>query len=318
MSKVFDVVIVGGGPGGIASAVEASIFKFESILMIEKGKNHSQTIRQYYKDQKRVDRNWKGQEIELLGNVDFFDGTKESTLDYFDTLNSEHLIETHFDTAVSSIQKDGEIFTVETSGDTYQAKNVIISIGRMGKPNKPSYKIPVGLRKITNFSPYECVGDEKILVVGGGDSAVEYACQLTVLNDITIAYRGAEFTRASEVNKDMIETYEKENRLKVLLSTDIDSVEDSDGKALVNYSNGTSETFDRIIYGLGGTTPVDFLKKCNIEVDDKKQPIYNDESYETNVEGLYLAGDIIYNNGGSIAKAINHAFHIMTDISSKR
>jgi len=283
--------------------------------MIEKGENHSQTIRQYYKESKRVDRNWKGQEIELKGNVDFFDGTKESTLDYFNTLTDEHLIETHFKTTVSAIEKHGSTFTVVTSGDTYKAKSVVVTIGRMGKPNKPSYKIPAGIRKITNFSPYECTGGENILVVGGGDSAVEYACQLTVLNKVTLAYRGAEFKRVSKINRSMIEEYCKDDRVKVLLSTDINSVEDDDGRAVVNYADGTKQTYDRIIYALGGTTPVDFLKKCNITVDDNKQPIYDSETFQTNVKGLYLAGDIIYNNGGSIAKAINHAYHIMKEIS---
>lgn len=76
MQQMYDMVIIGGGPGGIGAAVEAKVLGINSILMIEKGDNHSQTIRKFYKDNKRVDKNYKGQEIELHGNVDFTDGTK--------------------------------------------------------------------------------------------------------------------------------------------------------------------------------------------------------------------------------------------------
>lgn len=65
MQQMYDMVIIGGGPGGIGAAVEAKVLGINSILMIEKGDNHSQTIRKFYKDNKRVDKNYKGQEIEL-------------------------------------------------------------------------------------------------------------------------------------------------------------------------------------------------------------------------------------------------------------
>ncbi|HIP41325.1 MAG TPA: cbb3-type cytochrome oxidase assembly protein CcoS [Campylobacterales bacterium] len=315
MSNIYDLIIVGGGPGGIASAVEASIFKMEKILMIEKGENHSQTIRQYYKDSKRVDKDWQGQTVDMIGNVDFFDGTKESTLDYFETLLDGDGIDTVFNAEVDRVTKEGELFSVVTPQGNFSAKHVIVSIGRMGKPNKPSYKIPRTIKSVVNFNPYECRGNEKILVVGGGDSAVEYACQLTTINDVTLSYRRDSFSKINEINQEMIHRYDQEERLRVRFSIDIESIENEEGKVKVNYNNGFSTIYDRVIYALGGTTPIDFLQKSNIEVDDKDRPIY-DEKYETSVAGLYMAGDIIYDNGGSIAMAINHAYDILQDIKS--
>lgn len=314
MQEIYDLIIVGGGPGGIASAVEASIFKMEKILMIEKGCNHSQTIRQYYKDSKRVDKDWKGQTVDMIGNVDFFDGTKESTLEYFETLLDGDGIDTLFNTEVDRVTKEGDIFSVVTPQGDFSAKNVIVAIGRMGKPNKPSYKIPRTIKQVVNFNPYECRGDEKILVVGGGDSAVEYACQLTTQNSITLSYRRDSFSKISDINAEMIERYDQEERLRVRYSTDIESIENENGKVKVNYANGFHTVYDRVIYALGGTTPVDFLQKSSIEVDENKQPIF-DEKYQTSVDGLYLAGDIIYSSGGSIAMAINHAYSVLEDIT---
>ncbi len=314
MSKNYDLIIVGGGPGGIASAVEASLFKINSMLFIEKGENHSQTIRQYYKDSKRVDKNWKGQTVNLVGNVEFFDGTKESTLDYFETLLDSDGIDTQFNTEVDRVIKENGIFTVVTSNGNFHAKNVIVAIGRMGKPNKPSYKILRTLKEVANFNPYESRGHEKILVVGGGDSAVEYACQLSTINNVTLSYRRTEFSKINDINQEMIKEYDQRERLRVRYGIDIDSIENKEGKVKVNYSNGFSTIYDRVIYALGGTTPVDFLQKSDIDIDENKQPIFN-KQYETSVKGLYLAGDIIYNNGGSIAMAINHAYDVLTDIT---
>jgi thioredoxin reductase (NADPH) len=318
MENLYDIAIVGGGPGGIASAVEASIFGLEKILFIEKGDNHSQTIRQYYKDSKRVDKDWQGQEVTIRGNVEFFDGTKESTLDYFETLLDDEKIDTLFNTEVSGVVKeeDGSL-TVSTSNGDYRAKNVIIAIGRMGKPNKPSYKIPRTIRAFVNHNPHDCRGHEKILVVGGGDTALEYACHLSVDNEVTLSYRRDSFARANEINSEMIEQYDQEERLRVRYSIDIDSVENHEGKIKVNYSNGHHTIYDRIIYALGGTTPVDFLRSCDIDLDESGQPIFNAQ-HETSVKGLYMVGDIVFDSGGSIAMAINHAHDVLSDIVAKR
>ena len=315
-NKIYDVVIIGGGPGGIASAVEASIFKIPKVLLIEKGENHSQTIRMYYKDSKRVDRVWKKQEVELLGNVDFFDGTKESTLDHFDTILEKKLIDFIYNTEVDSVQKEGDLLKVVSSNGEFLTKNAIVAIGKMGKPNKPPYKIPRSLKNVINHNPYECKGNEKILVIGGGDSAVEYACQLTTENEVTISHRDPSFSYPNDINIEMINRYEKEGRLKVLHASNTIGIEDVEGKPKVLFEDGTSEIYDRVILAIGGTTPVGFMQKSGIEMDENKMPVY-DENFQTNVPGLYIAGDIVFKNGGSIAMAINHAYTIIEDISKK-
>ena len=316
MENIYDLIIIGGGPGGIGSAVEAKVLGLEKVLMIEKTDNHSHTIRKFYKDQKRVDKDWQGQEVELEGNVAFVDGTKESTLDYFDKLLDDEVIEARFNCAVEKVEKEGDLFLVSSACGVDKAKNIIVSIGRMGKPNKPSYKIPPSIRTQVNFNLDKCSNGEKILVVGGGDSAVEYACELSETNEVTLNYRRVELTRPNPTNQEMITKYSEDDAVRLKLGVDIESLESEHGQIKVNFEDG-AELYDRIIYAIGGTTPKDFLKSCGITLDDTGEPIF-DENYESEVKGLYIAGDIAFKSGGSIAIALNHGYRIVTHILNNR
>jgi len=318
MSDVYDIVIIGGGPGGIGSAIEAKVLGLEKILLLEKSDNHSDTIRKFYKDNKRVDKDWQGQIVKIEGNVPFADGTKESTLDFFDDLIDSHKIDSHFNCEVDKISKgkDG-IFTIRSSKGEFKAKNVVIAIGRMGKPNKPGYKIPPSIRKRVNFNLDSCGSGEKILVVGGGDSATEYAVELGKNNDVTLNYRRDELTRPNPTNKKLIQEAFDSGLVKPKLGVDIDSLESHHGLVKVNFKDGSSEVYDRVIYAIGGTTPVDFLKSANLELDSSGEPIIKD-NLESSVDGIYIAGDIAFKSGGSIAIALNHGYRIVKDIISKR
>ncbi|WP_294953469.1 NAD(P)-binding domain-containing protein [Sulfurovum sp.] len=315
MENVYDLIIIGGGPGGIGSAVEANVLGLKKVLMIEKTDNHSHTIRKFYKDQKRVDKDWQGQAVDLEGNVEFTDGTKESTLDYFDRLLDDESIDTRFNCAVEKVEKIDGLFHVTSGCGTDLAKNIIVSIGRMGKPNKPSYKIPASLRQQVNFNLDKCSNGEKILVVGGGDTAVEYACDLSSTNEVVLNYRREELTRPNPTNQEMISEYCENDAVRVRLGVDIEGLENMHGQVQVNFTDGP-ELFDRVIYAIGGTTPVDFLKSCNIPLDETGEPMF-DENYESGVDGMYIAGDIAFKSGGSIAIALNHGYRIVTHILSK-
>lgn len=314
---VYDLIIIGGGPGGIGAAVEAKKLGLNNVLLIEKTDNHSHTIRKFYKDKKRVDKDWQGQAVELEGNIEFVDGTKESTLDYFDQLLDDELIDSKFNCEVSKVTKRDNVFTIETSDGNYQAQNVVVSIGRMGKPNKPAYKIPPSLRPLVGYNLDKCSNGEKVIIVGGGDSAVEYACELSDTNEVTLSYRREDLSRPNPTNQEMIYAYADDDRLMLKLGLDIDSVESQHGQLRVNYADGTHELFDRAVYAIGGTTPKDFLKACGFTLDERGEPIF-DENYESEVKGLYVAGDIAFASGGSIAIALNHGYRIVTHILQKR
>ncbi|PID47118.1 MAG: cbb3-type cytochrome oxidase assembly protein CcoS [Proteobacteria bacterium] len=316
MDKLYDVAIIGGGPGGISAVVEAKVLGLENILMIEKGDNHSQTIRKFYKENKRVDKDYKGQVVKLDGNVEFSDGSKESTLDYFDSLLDNDEIDSSFQNEVEGVEKVGDIFEITTANGMYKAKNVVVAIGKMGKPNKPSYKIPPSIRQLVNFNLDKCSKGEKILVVGGGNSAAEYAIELSDANSVTLNYRRDRFVRLNDINENQLMQYNGEEKLRLRLGCDITELANASGMVKVSFTDGFDVLYDRVIYAIGGTTPVDFLKKCGINLDEKSTPIF-DEHFQTDVKGLYVSGDIAVERGGSIAIALNHSYKIIEHILGK-
>ncbi len=314
MEQVYNLAIIGAGPAGIAAAVESYLLGMRDIVIVEKGENHNETIRKYYKCQKRVDKDWQGQKVELDGNIYFLDGTKESTLDFFDEVLAKHSVELRTHTEVQKIVRaDDGIFDVMIPGGSIRARYVVVTIGRMGKPNKPDYKIPPAIRKRVNYT-LDDVGDvpEKILVVGGGDSAVEYAVDLADRHDVAICYRRATFRRANPTNQTAIANAIAHAKVRPILNTNISGLEEADGKVKVLFEEREPETFDRVIYAIGGTTPSAFLTGSGIAIENGC-PVH-DEHYETNVPGIFVAGDITQERGGSIALGLNHGYYIARHI----
>jgi hypothetical protein len=95
-----------------------------------------------------------------------------------------------------------------------------------------------------------------------------------------LAIRGNKIDRANEINQEMVTRYDQEERLRIKFNADTTSIESFENRIKVNYASGFHTVYDRIIYALGGTTPVGFLQKSNVEIDESKHPIF-DENYET-------------------------------------
>ena len=313
---MYNLAIIGAGPAGIATAVESYLQGIRDIILLEKDQNHNSTIRKYYKDNKRVDKDWKGQKVELDGRIYFVDGTKESTLDFFDEILAHHSVELKTHTEVQKIEKKDGYFEVFVGGGSVNAKYVVVTIGRMGKPNKPDYKIPLEIKNKVGFTLDGCAGGERVLVVGGGDSAIEYAVELANKNEVSICYRRETFRRANPTNQRDIANAIMHKEVEAILGVDIVSLENEEGRVKANFDTIEPRVYDRVIYAIGGTTPSAFLASSGIKEEDGK-PVH-DANYETNIEGLFVAGDITQESGGSIALGLNHGYAIACHIQDKR
>jgi thioredoxin reductase (NADPH) len=184
----------------------------------------------------------------------------------------------------------------------------------MGKPNKPTYKIPATIRKKVGYTLDGCSEGEKILVVGGGDSAVEYAVDLSEKNDVSICYTRETFRRANPTNQVNIAKAIDAKSVEPILGVNIEALEDDEGRVRVIFSERDAQSYDRVIYAIGGTTPSAFLESSGIKEEGGKPA--HDENYETNIKGLFVAGDITQESGGSIALGLNHGYAIARYIKS--
>lgn len=308
---IYDIIIIGAGPAGISTAVEAinAGVSSDKILIIEKAEAHSFTIRKYYPESKPVTANYKGMEAKCLGVMCLTDTTKDGTISYLDKAIEDNNLKVNYQETVYKIHKNiDESFSVFTNKGTYNSKIVVIAIGIFGKPNKPHYKIPTSLNGKIFFEITEHkIQNSNILVVGGGDTAAEY-CQYLVQegNKVTLSYRRSEFTRMNDINRESILALEKIGKLKILLNSNIVEVQDKNGKpnVIFNENNFPPMTFDYIVYALGGSTPKNFLKTIGIEFDGEQPALKN--KVETNIPGLFLVGDLSAGlKGGSINWAFN-------------
>lgn len=330
--KIVDIAIIGAGPGGMACAIEAKLAGIENIVVIDKAPHHNDMIHKFYKKGKRVDKDWMGIKFEFTGNVTFEECSKEEYIEQMDEKlkNAGVLDKFEYNHEIMRVQKgeDGLFEMVFGQNEVAQgvesmkAKNVILSVGRMGKPNKPKYKFPKELKDVLNFNLSKVQNGERVMIVGGGDTAGEYAYGLVEMEGmedcvVTLNYRQAEIKRMNPTNTQMCMKYLDNGKILNKMGVDIESVEPSESGAIkVNFTDGTSAEYDRAVYALGGTTPKDILVNSGVQTGEWDVPVYDPATFETNVGGLYTIGDVVTDQG-SIALAFNHASDAVKHIASK-
>ncbi|MBK7105139.1 MAG: NAD(P)-binding domain-containing protein [Ignavibacteriae bacterium] len=323
---MYEIIIIGAGPGGISLGVEAHNFGVskEKILIIEKSAEHSFTIKKYYPDKKLVTANYKGFTPVCTGVMCLMDSTKHETISYLDKAIEENELNVHYIETVYKIEKieSDSSFKIYSDKNIYRSRIVAIAVGILGKPNKPDYKIPAELKEkvLFDLTTFE-IKNSKVLVVGGGDSASEY-CQFLSEdienNEVYLSYRKNEFSRMNNINKQSLQTLAENRKVNLLLNSNINSVTSKENKPIANFAeeNLGSIEFDYIVYALGGSTPENFLKTIGIEFIGPKP--FLKEGYETNVSGLFLIGDLSAGQkGGSIIWAFNSANSAMQKICEK-
>jgi thioredoxin reductase (NADPH) len=323
---MYDLIIVGAGPAGIALAAEAGVAGFSpsGTLVLEKAPTHSWTIRHLYPEHKLTTANYKGFEARCEGVLCVGDMTKAETTEYFDRVIADHNINVEYGAevyAMRRIETDwGGRFRVESSWGICEARFLAVAIGIFGRPNKPKdYRLPESLKDRILFDiTTRHIADEDVLVVGGGDSAAEYSELLRQSrNRVTLSYRGTEFARLSCRNLSAIAAMEQRGELEILRGSNIVQLESEGSRARATFKEEryAPRVFDRIVYALGGTTPTNFLRMLGIQFNGDG-PIVDDGG-ETNVPGLFLVGDLVVGRaGGSINAAFNSAAYTMRRIES--
>jgi len=318
-----DLIIIGAGPGGIGLAAEAFASGIDpsKILILEKGPTHNSAIRQLYPEQKLTTANYKGFAARCEGLLCVGDMTKPETLQFFDKIISDYHVNIQFNAEVYGMRRPdegGARFRVESSQGVYESKVLACAIGIFGRPNKPKeYRLPPTLKERLLFDmTSQHIQNEAVLVIGGGDTAAEYVQYLRQQdNRVTLSYRKADFTRLNQQNRDALLAMEQRGEVEILRSSNIKEIVDEVGRPRIIFAEAEHITraFDRVIFALGGTTPTNFLHTLGIAFNGDG-PVF-DEAGATNVDGLYLIGDLVVGKkGGSIITAFNSAVRAMKSI----
>lgn len=321
---MYDLIIIGAGPGGIALAAEAQASGVDPsrTLILEKAATHNWAIRQLYPEQKLTTANYKGFHPRCEGLLCIGDMTKSQTIQYFDGIIAGYKLNLQYGAEVYAMRPiedaSGARFRLESSKGTYDTRVLAIAIGIFGRPNKPKeYRLPPALKERLLFDiTSQHIEGEDVLVVGGGDTAAEYVEYLRKQgNRVTLSYRGAEFKRLNEHNRATLLDMEQRGEVEILRGSNINGVETDAGRPRPVYKEEhyAPRTFDRVVYALGGTTPTNFLRMLGIEFNDEG-PVFS-ENGETGVAGLFLIGDLVVGKtGGSIITAFNSAVRAMRRI----
>jgi thioredoxin reductase (NADPH) len=269
---VCDVLVVGAGPGGISASLRA-IENQLSYITVEQDEVGGTVAK--YPRQKLV--LTSPVNFPLYGKFKKLQISKEELLAFWAKLSDRAEFKVRAGEKVEDIQKapDG-IFTVTTAKGQYRSHAVILALGRAGTPRKLGVKgeeLPKVMYRLIEADHYI---NKKILIVGGGDSAVEAAMGLAhqTGNAVTLSYRQDRFSRIKERNTQHIEECMRTGKVKVLFNSM--PVEFRPGSVLIDVKGKVQEIPNDFVWIFaGGTPPNAFLKKIGIDFGTRDVTIEN-------------------------------------------
>ena len=316
-----DLIIIGGGPTGINCAIEAKKAHLDYVIL-EKGVLvnsifHFPANMTFFSTSK----NLEIADVPFISHTD--KPTRREALEYYRRLMESHDLAIDFDVEVNGMKKVDGKYELSTSEGTYQSKYVIVATGFYDKPNLmgvPGEDLP----KVKHY--YDEVHHyirKKVLVVGGANSACDVALECWQKGaDVTMAIRGTElYQKVKYWILPNIENRIKEGSIKAYFNT---AVKEIHSKSVVLDTQDGEITIDNdYVLAMTGYSPnYELLDNLGIQIqdDDLKTPVFDEDTLESNLPGVYLAGVV---NGGMktnkyfIENTRHHADVIVRDIELK-
>jgi len=262
----YDLIVVGAGPAGISATLAAKKNNLK-VLTLEQG-TLGGTVFTFPRSKIVMT---SPMDLPLYGKVKFHETSKAELLDLWHTVLSKNNIQIKENSKVEAIVPEGKIFKVETTtGESYTTKTVLIAIGRRGTPRKLDVKGEDTEKVAYRLLEPEEIKNKNILVVGGGDSAIESALLLADANKVTLSYRSDSFSRLKVRNAENIEEAIKNKKVTVLFSSKIAAIDTDTVSYTMKDSTDVLKMKNDLVYIFaGGELPTQFLKKIGIDVTTK-------------------------------------------------
>jgi len=261
-----DLVIVGAGPAGFASTLSAKEAKLKSVTIEQEELGGTVA---HFPRRKLV--MTQPATLPIVGKMKFKEVQKESLIEFWRDVEQRTQIKINYSERVDAVEPaPGGGFRVTTNKASYDTRAVLLTIGRRGSPRRldvPGEELPKVAYRLIDPEQYR---NMHVLVVGGGDSALEAATSIAAEpgTNVTLSYRSDAFSRAKQKNREKVDAAVAAGRLRVLLKSNVkaihkDSVDIQVGDKLGKLKN------DAVIISAGGILPSAFLKKIGITVETK-------------------------------------------------
>lgn len=265
-SAEYDLVIVGAGPAGISASLTAKKhnLKFATLEQDTLGGTVFTFPRQKVVMTSAMD-------LPLFGKVKLFETSKSELLDIWNRALQKNDIKIEENTKVESVVVNHGFFKVTTNkGGEITTKNVLLSIGRRGTPRKLNIPGETTEKVAYRLLEPEMVEGKKIMVVGGGDSAVESALLLAGQNKVILSYRKEAFQRIKPKNDERIREAISQGLVDVRFNTNLVAIE-KDHVVLTNGKPGEKTIIenDLVYIFAGGELPTEFLNKIGLQITKK-------------------------------------------------
>jgi thioredoxin reductase len=205
-------------------------------------------------------------DLPLHGKVKLFETRKSELLELWQEVIQKNDIHIQENTKVREIKSLGEHFLVETeNGENISTQKVLLAIGRRGTPRKLDVPGEEKEKVAYRLLEPELIAEKHILVVGGGDSAIENALLLAEQNQVTLSYRSAQFNRLKPKNAERIQDAIDQKLIHMEFSSQVRSINDAD--VLLENEQGSFTLANDLVYIFaGGELPTQFLQKSGIEI----------------------------------------------------
>jgi thioredoxin reductase/Pyruvate/2-oxoacid:ferredoxin oxidoreductase delta subunit len=262
--NILDVVIIGAGPSGLSASLAAVQNELRYVTLEQEADFGGSIL--HYPRRKLV--LTSPVEIPTYGKLNLTEVTKENLLHIWNEIISKTKLELHFEEKVTDIVSARENFLVTTTKNEYKTRSVILALGRRGTPRKLGVRGEQHSKVMYRLLDAEQFQKNHILIVGGGDSAIEAAVGLAHQsgNTITISYRKESFFRLKSRNQTNIQKNIAEGKIVAMFNSQVNEIRE---KEVEIGEKGRTVLLpnDFVFVFAGGELPFDFLKKIGIKIE---------------------------------------------------
>ena len=262
----YDVIIIGAGPAGISATLEAAKTGLR-FLTLEQD-TLGGTVFNFPRAKVVMT---SPMDLPLYGKVKLKETSKSELLEIWQDVLQKNQITINEQEKVETIQKIDNHFLVKTDKDHYTSNSVLLAIGRRGSPRKLGVPGEEKEKVSYRLLEPELIHNQDILVVGGGDSAIESALLLAdEKNKVTLSYRGDSFSRVKPKNLDSINNASRNNKVKIILNSTVKEILDNKVIMTMTDTNEEFEIYNDLVFVFaGGILPTKFLEQIGIKITKK-------------------------------------------------